>query len=156
MKFQRYLHHILLIQTLPGAIEYLRSTDRGGLRHLLSSLHRHARQVAPPRRGRRLQFRPLDFTLHITPACSVLRPSCVRSSYHLRHPKPSRTRRIRTANSRPPIAVDDAEEWSKDHIVRGPSFSNARSLPRNTETTHCRYATPIRVTRPIAIRPQLY
>ncbi len=30
----------------------------------------------------------------------------------------ARQRRIRIANSRPCIVAADAEEWSKDHIVR--------------------------------------
>jgi hypothetical protein len=41
--------------------------------------------------------------------------------------KASRTRRILTASIRPRIGLDDAEEWSKDHIAPGLSFSNARS-----------------------------
>ena len=35
-----------------------------------------------------------------------------------RYLKPRRTPRIRIANSRPRIVPSDAEEWSKDHIVR--------------------------------------
>ena len=36
-------------------------------------------------------------------------------------------RRMRTAATLHPIALGDAEEWSKDHIVRGMSCSNALS-----------------------------
>ncbi len=36
MKFQRYLHHILLIQTLPGAMKFLASLTHLAARHRLS------------------------------------------------------------------------------------------------------------------------
>ena len=54
---------------------------------------------------------------------------------------------------RRPFRDGDAEEWLKNQRVACPG--HCQNLPRNTETTHCRYAVTIRVTRPIAIRPPI-
>jgi hypothetical protein len=88
--------------------------------------HGERRRCARPRGSRSLRA-PAANCARAPQEFWVQHRSYARSSCHLHPPMLRAPRHILTASIRPRIALDDAEEWSKDHIARTLSFSNARS-----------------------------